>query len=151
MQPNTDKDLMKKALSIPLVLLFLSFPVCGLAAERKSIPANPPAKKKVKGIPPAGVQPTATDGELTEEEKKFAKEMAAKFSKGGGDEERVPVPVNILVTQPPRLPELTPKAPPRAPKPPGSELIVRIPRAPMRIQQPSTAGPEKPPTAPKKQ
>ena len=101
-------------------------------------------KKFIKKAAPAGaakkdLKKGPANAELTEDEKKLVKEMAAK------------VPARILSAPPPKVPRVVaqnaPSAPPRDP----NAVLIRLPKPPGRVPQaPVTSGPEKPPSAPNK-
>ena len=90
----------------------------------------------------------AVSGELTDEEKKLVKEMAAKVPSNNGPglgKADVKVPARILAAAPPKGPTvLVPGTPPKPPRNPNA-YVIRPPKPPSRAPQvPQTAGPEAP-------
>lgn len=159
---------MKKNFIWILLVLSVVSAQCASAAEEESAgffdikkfmhkdgPANA-SKKKLKDIPvsaekkeavAADKETTAADTELTEDEKKLVQEMVAKAPEDTpvGDTENVKLPESaVAAMQVPKTPALVPKTLVAVPKDPNS-LIVRIPRAPSRVNPtPNTSAPKTP-------
>ena len=124
---------------LTLFLLFF-FSASALAAEpvkkSKGIPANPPAKKRLKGIP-ANERKTADSEELTEEEKALVKKIAEE-DKGAAaaPRQKVELPPEVLAARPPVVPVTRAPMPPALPPGDPNEFLRQIPRPPKRIRQP---------------
>ena len=144
----------------PVVLAFIGFALFAyspaVAAEetaggffgfkkfiKKAAPADSPKKKLKKG---------PGDTELTEDEKRLVKEMAAKVpAKGGLGKGNTKIPARILLAPPPKVPRVVAQNAPIAPPKNPNAILIRLPKPPGRVPQaPRTSGPEKPLSVSKK-
>ena len=145
--------MLKKLLFLGLALS-LCLPICGQshAASADDSSGDFFGFKKLlkKGDVKKAKPAKASEGDLTEEEKKMVKDISAKTQVGAptakGD---IKVPLSVRLAQAPRTPPLAPEAPPSVPKNPNAPVLFNIPKPPGRAPEaPVTTGPRKAPAAP---